>query len=290
MSLSNTTIVTHYSYSDDEFFWSYSHKNGPYNIRAHAHDQYELYYLVKGQRSYFIKDRVYPVEKGDLVFIPKFVMHRTLFAGALQHQRIVMNFGDTFLERSRVSDSKLDLLKPFRSPNPTLRLQQEDRKHAEALLFRAIAEGSGQSDGYELCLKALALELLVHLARCVDKYVEVVQPVDTPLHRKIADITNYIEAHYAEPLTLSRLSETFYISPYYLSRVFKEISGFSFVEYVNQVRMKEAQRLLRETDWKVLRIAEKVGFDSIAYFGRVFKETVHLSPMQYRRMHKGVIS
>ncbi|MFC3769380.1 helix-turn-helix transcriptional regulator [Paenibacillus sp. GCM10012303] len=57
---------------------------------------------------------------------------------------------------------------------------------------------------------------------------------------------------------------------------------------VNHVRMNEAKRLLRETEWKVLRIAEQVGFDSIAYFGRVFKEMVHLSPVQYRRMQRGV--
>ncbi|MEF3306866.1 AraC family transcriptional regulator [Paenibacillus sp. GYB003] len=286
MSLADTSIVDHYGYTDDEFLLSYSHKNGPYNITGHVHDQYEVYYLLKGRRSYFIKDRVYSVNQGDLVFVPKFVLHRTLFAGALQHQRVVLNFTDTFLERSRAKESKLDLLKPFRSPNPTLRLKEEDRKYAEALLLRAIAEMRSKSDGYELCLKALVVELLVHLARCCGKYAEAVPPEDSPLHRKVADITAYIDVHYAEPLTLTRLSETFYISPYYLSRVFKEITGFSFVDYVNHVRMNEAKRLLRETDWKVLRIAEQVGFDSIAYFGRMFKEMVHLSPVQYRRMQR----
>lgn len=290
MSLSSTNIVDHYTYSDDEFVWSYSHKNGPYNIRGHVHDQYELYFLLRGQRSYFIKDRVYPVEQGDFVFIPKFVLHRTQFAGALQHQRIVMNFTDTFLERSRAGNSKLDLLKPFHSANPTLRLKGEDRDYAEALLFRAISELRAGSDGYEMCLKALAVELLVHIARCTGKYAQEAQPIDSPLHLKVAEITHYIESHYAKPLTLAHLSETFYISPYYLSRVFKDISGFSFVDYVNHVRIKEAKLLLRETDWKVLRIAERVGFDSIAYFGRVFKETVHLSPNQYRRMHTGTPS
>jgi len=288
LSLANTRIVDHYGYTDDEFLLSYSHKNGPYNITGHVHDQYEVYYLLKGQRSYFIKDRVYSVHQGDLVFIPKSVLHRTLFAGALQHQRVVLNFTDSFLERSRAKESKLDLLKPFRSPNPTLRLKEEDRTYAEALLLRAIAEMRSQSDGYEMCLKALVVELLVHLARCCGKYTEAVPPEDSPLHRKVAKITDYIQVHFAEPLTLTHLSETFYISPYYLSRVFKDITGFTFVDYLHHVRMNEAKRLLRETEWKVLRIAGQVGFDSIAYFGRVFKDTVHLSPVQYRRMQRGV--
>ncbi|GAA3409193.1 AraC family transcriptional regulator [Paenibacillus hodogayensis] len=287
MSLANTRIVNHYTYNDDEFVLSYSHKNGPYNITGHVHDQYEVYYLLKGRRSYFIKDRLYTVQQGDLVFIPKAVLHRTLFAGSLQHQRIVLNFTDTFLERSRATGSKLDLLKPFHSPYPTLRLKEDDRRYAEALLLRAVAEMKEQMDGFEVCVQALAIELLVHLARCIDKYVGDAAPAVSPLQRRIAEITGYIQTHYAEPLTLSHLSETFYISPYYLSRVFKEVSGFSFVEYVNHVRMKEAQRLLRETDWKVQRIAEAVGFESIAYFGRVFKEEVQLSPLQYRSMKRG---
>jgi AraC-like DNA-binding protein len=287
LSLSSTDIVKRYGYYDEEFVLSYSHKNGPYNMTSHMHDQYEVYYLLKGQRSYFIKDRVYLVEQGDLVFVPKYVLHRTQFAGTLQHQRIVLNFTDSFLERSWIKGSKLDLLKPFQGDNPTLRLKEEDRKYTESLFFRAIAEMKNKSDGYEICVKAISVELLVHLARCIDKYVEVVAPVDSPLHRKIAEISNYIETHYAEPLTLTHLSQSFYLSPYYLSRVFKEISGFSFIEYLNHNRIKEAQRLLRESNWKVLRIAESVGYDSIAYFGRVFKETVHMSPLQYRRMHSG---
>lgn len=287
MSLASTSVVDHSGYNDDEFLLSYSHKNGPYNMTGHVHDQYEVYYLLKGQRSYFIKDRVYSVNQGDLVFIPKFVFHRTFFAGSLQHQRVLLNFTDSFLKRSQVKESKLDLLKPFRSQNPTLRLKEEDHKYAEALLLRAIAEMRSKSDGYEMCLKALVVELLVHLARCCGKYMETVPPGDSPLHRKVANITDYIEAHFSEPLTLTHLSETFHISPYYLSRVFKETTGFSFVDYVNHVRLNEAKRLLRETEWKVLRIAEQVGFDSVAYFGRVFKEMVHLSPVQYRRMQKG---
>lgn len=287
MSLSLTNIVRSHRYSDEEFALSYSHKNGPYNMSGHSHNQYEMYYLITGERRYFIKDRVYRIKKGDLVFIPKYVHHRTAFAGTLQHQRIVMNFNDTFLEHAWAKGSSFNLLKLFQTPFPTLRLKEEDRKYVEALYYRSITEMKERSAGFEMCLKAIAVELLVHLARCMDKYVEVATPVDSPLQQKITEISNYIQAHYSQPLTLTHLSETFYISPYYLSRVFKENSGFSFTEYVNHVRIKEAQRLLRETNWKIVRIAESVGFDSFAYFGRVFKDTVHLSPMQYRRMQDG---
>jgi transcriptional regulator GlxA family with amidase domain len=55
------------------------------------------------------------------------------------------------------------------------------------------------------------------------------------------------------------------------------------VEYINNVRVKEAQRLLRESKLKVTQIAEHVGFESIVHFGRVFKRFTSLSPMEYKK-------
>ena len=178
------------------------------------------------------------------------------------------------------------LLRPFDTRIFTLRLNKEDRHHVEAMLYRTIKEMKERQHGYELSVKALTIELLVYLSRCADRYQETVLPLDTPIHRKIAEIANYIEENHAEPLKLSHLAERFQISKYYLCRAFREVSGFSFVEYLNHVRIKEAKRLLRETDLTILHISEQVGFESIAHFGRVFKQTVHLTPVQYRRMQR----
>jgi YesN/AraC family two-component response regulator len=89
-----------------------------------------------------------------------------------------------------------------------------------------------------------------------------------------------------KPLTLPALSDHFYISTSHLSRLFKEVSGFTFTEYMNIVRIKEAQKLLRETNFKVADIAETVGFGNIAHFGRVFKENTNITPLQYRSLNK----
>lgn len=277
----------HFIYDDQEFLIDYSHKHGTFNMKTdHVHDNYEVYYLLAGQRNYFIGDRIYTINKGDLVLIPKHTLHRTLQAEGNYHQRLVINFTDEFHKRFSSERSHIDLLKPFRKKYPVMKLQEEDRHHIEALLYRAITELREKVDGYELSLKAIAIEVLVHIARCSVKYKEKEMTYETPLHQKISEIAQYIQNHYTEHLSLKELSEKFYMSTYYLSRVFKEISGFSFVEYVNFTRMKEAQRLLRETDYTVLQIAERVGFESGTHFGRVFKQTVHLSPMQYRRMQR----
>lgn len=83
---------------------------------------------------------------------------------------------------------------------------------------------------------------------------------------------------------MTEIAEHFYISPHYLSRVFKEVTGLPLTEFVNMTRIREAQRLLRQTDAKIIDIAEQVGYGNLSHFGRVFKQQTGLSPLQYRKM------
>jgi YesN/AraC family two-component response regulator len=84
-------------------------------------------------------------------------------------------------------------------------------------------------------------------------------------------------------LSLQSLAEKFYVSPYYLSRFFKEVTGFTFVEYLNNVRVKEAKKLLESSSMKVNLIFKKVGFGSVTHFGRVFKSVTGYAPLHYRK-------
>jgi AraC-like DNA-binding protein len=250
--------------------------------RGHKHDDYELYYLFTGQRKYFIKDRLYLIEKGSLVFIPKYDIHRTIDGEALSHERIVLNFKDSFLECFQGERFGQEILLPFHKEIHTLKLNVEDQCIVENLFHRMIKEVTEKPSGFELYLKSLMAELLLHIMRFIEAFKGEVIPFETPIQQKISEIATYINSNYWSSLTLTHLSERFSISTYYLSRVFKEISGYSFVEYLNLVRIKEAQRLLRDTDNKITSVSEQVGFDSTAHFGRVFKQIVELSPTRYR--------
>ena len=88
-------------------------------------------------------------------------------------------------------------------------------------------------------------------------------------------------------MTLQTISERFYISPYYFSRTFKQITGFTFIEYLNGVRIKEAQKLLRKTNLSIGKIAESVGYQNNTHFGRLFKKATGISPLAYRKQCSG---
>ena len=90
----------------------------------------------------------------------------------------------------------------------------------------------------------------------------------------------------AEKLTLTGIANQFYISPYYLSRLFKKSINLSLIEYINGVRIKAAQNLIEKSNESISDIAEKTGFMTTAHFRRVFKDATGLSPQQYRQYYK----
>ncbi|WP_274653492.1 helix-turn-helix domain-containing protein [Paenibacillus humicola] len=95
-----------------------------------------------------------------------------------------------------------------------------------------------------------------------------------------------IYENYHEKISLRTIENRFFISPYYFSRSFKKVTGFTFVEYLNRIRVLEGQRLLKETNKPVTCIAEEIGYDSVSHFERKFKELTGLAPLKFRKSVK----
>lgn len=102
-------------------------------------------------------------------------------------------------------------------------------------------------------------------------------------HYIIEDICKYIQLNHAKDITLTEVSNQFHYSISYFCLLFKKHTGFSFTNYLNLIRMKKAKELLVDYDYKVYEVAEMVGFQTLPYFNRVFKQTFGCSPNEYRR-------
>jgi two-component system response regulator YesN len=98
----------------------------------------------------------------------------------------------------------------------------------------------------------------------------------------IENVKKYLNEHYYENITLSKLSEVVYINPMYLSRLFKEKMGENFIDYLTKVRIEHAKRLLKDLSLKIYDITEMVGYKSRNHFGKTFKEITGLSLKEYR--------
>ncbi len=103
--------------------------------------------------------------------------------------------------------------------------------------------------------------------------------------RSVADfLQKYIHDHLNDNLSLINLSDMVCLHPKYLSRVFKQETGTTVLEYVNEARLSMAKKLLKTTDMKVHEVATAVGLDSVQYFIRFFRKKIGMPPQKYREM------
>lgn len=101
----------------------------------------------------------------------------------------------------------------------------------------------------------------------------------------IERVHQYIDAHYAEDITLTQMAEVMHYSPSYLSRFYKQNTGINLMNHLYDVRIAKGKELLASSNLKVSEIAIATGFCSSKYFNRVFKKQVGISAVQYREKH-----
>ncbi len=249
---------------------------------THYHMHYEIYYQLSGDRYYFIKDKTYYIEEGTLVWLNLSDIHKTLPASDAVGERILINFKKDFL--ASMTDIEVSrLLSCFTNEKRVLKLNLVQKKEIEELLQKMLKESKDT-----LYNKILLSEYLLLSNRYLKEVSKKEKTDDhtSVKYQRITNISKYINEHYHEKITLQAVAKLFFISPYYLSRTFKEATGFNFIHYLNYIRIDHAKVLLEDTSLKVIDISEQVGFENITHFNRVFKEIEGLTPLKYRKGFK----
>ena len=103
------------------------------------------------------------------------------------------------------------------------------------------------------------------------------------IRREILEVIDYIGANYGKELSVERLASIVFLTPDYLSRLFKKSMGKSISQYIRQFRMEKARELLTGTNRKVIDIGEAVGYPNYSYFCQSFREYFGTSPERYRQ-------
>lgn len=253
----------------------------------HYHDHFEIYYQLSGERYYFIKDRSYYVKKGDIVLINTYDVHKTVHVGSKVYERILINFSPEYIASLISSIEDINLLQCFSKSSPVLSLSPKEQHFIESLLFKMLREKKEELPGYETYARISLVELLIALSRISPKHKNNYLEFPSSLHKKISEVTTYINEHFNEDITLHSIASKFYMNAYYLCRTFKEVTGFNFTGYLNTVRIRASEELLTTTNLSILEVATTVGYTNSTHFGRVFKQHLGLSPLQYRKINKG---
>ncbi len=236
----------------------------------HYHDSLEIYYLKKGRCHYFIDNRSYEMKVGDIVLIPKGVIHKTNYENGALHTRYLINCTESFVPRTVIS---MIPSMPRLYRNPAI------AEKAEALLERIGEEYERQDIFREEALTALTFELFFLLARNTEG--RSAASVGTKF---IEESVNFIQEHYMNDITLGEMAKMHSVSPEHLSRTFKKETGFGFSEYINLVRMQRAEYMLKnEPGRSVCEIAYAAGFNDSNYFSDKFKKAYGVSPSKFKK-------
>ena len=130
-------------------------------------------------------------------------------------------------------------------------------------------------------------ELCIWVVKVLDRFTESVYE-----NRNIKNVDiirktrEFIRANYKKKIKLIDISKAIYLSPYYLSHIFKKETGSTLLEYLTKVRIEEAKYLLENTQWNTTRISFEVGCSDQSYFCKVFKKSESISPSDYRKRMK----
>ena len=140
-------------------------------------------------------------------------------------------------------------------------------------------------------LKALVMKLLVLLDRELNEDVNELIKHDISFKSRekkviVENITEYLSRNYVKDISLETLSKNMYLSPVYISKIFKEIMGDSPINYLIKIRLSKAKELLNNSNTPIKTIAKMVGYNDPYYFSKLFKKYYGISPNKFKEKQK----
>lgn len=256
----------------------------------HFHDSYELAFFIRADIDIFVKDTKYRIQDGDLLLINAYDLHRIFYNPNHEYTRYVIQFKESFINELTQTLQLGQLIHKLQhQQNKKISLTIKQRVKLEEI-FRNIVnlrkKLQFRHDDFTLepALKLHLLLLLMEYDKLSDlrRNLRKLNPTENQVH----DIIRYIDEHYDEAIQLDDLTAQFGKSKYYISHLFREVTRFTFVEYVQYRRVIEAQKKLLQTDNPIIDIGMECGFQSLQHFYRVFKKISKQTPAAYRKENK----
>jgi AraC-like DNA-binding protein len=251
----------------------------------HSHAHYEVYYFHGGKCNYLIGDTIYALAPGDLILMNGMTLHCAKIDPEFEYVRTIVHFEPTGLHPFLEAMHALNILQPFQElGNLVISFRGQEKEEVERILqhMQTLYNG-GDEIGYNRFRLAFVDLLYVIYGHC-RKPLLVKNELPSEKEKTVQRVISFVEQHYTEELDLEQIQASLHVSKYYLSKIFKEVTGVTIFDFVYQRRINQAKILfMLHNKLSVTEVSYEVGFKHLAHFSRAFKRQVGFSPDKYKK-------
>ncbi|ACL75782.1 AraC family transcriptional regulator [Ruminiclostridium cellulolyticum] len=255
--------------------------NSESHVTLHTHDYTEVKIVLSGYFKYIIDDKLYEVAKGNIIIINPGVQHEKIIPSGVKVEEF--NYGLTNIHFKELPENFL--IEPSSLPVFTLPLYQPE-------IIKCINETINEQEKNEpycdLFIKSSIMKLtaLLHRGMTANKERTEKTRLDIQTSEKtniVNDILEYLSTNYMEQISLYRIAHNMYLSPVYISKIFKEETGESPINHLIRIRLTKARELLMSGNMPIKTVARSVGYEDAFYFSKLYKKYYGIPPSMEKR-------
>ncbi len=256
--------------------------------KYHSHNDFtELTIILSGKGRYFVEEKVYDVEPGDIIVCNPGVHHKNIVTSPSE-PTVEFFTGFYGYHFKNMPPETIQL----KDGGYHLRLSADARREVMKQCYEMLAENEARQIGKYFMLKARLMQVLLLMMR---EIVETPRPKQKSCNFEsynksyaVKKIINYLNENYEHKISLDQIAHNMYLSPVYISKIFKEETGESPINYLIKIRLEKARDILEHSeDGSIKNIATEVGYDDVYHFSKLFKKYYGISPQNYRKSVKG---
>lgn len=260
----NSALYEPHNYKDPKFpiFFHYDTFAPDQLFLPHWHENWEILYFIRGSATVLLDMQEVPVQAGEVIIVPSNALHQ------LTPSQEGAEYYCLIIDRVFCAEHGFNTEEIFfqtKVKDPVLLTK----------FAHIIKEFRLSSEFYQSEILAGIISVLVYLARNYSV------PASLPLNKTQTaklDIVKrafaYVDAHYAEPLSIDDLAECTGFSKYYFCHVFKDVTGMPPSAYINFIRCRHARKLLASGKCGVSEAALRCGYENLSYFSKIYKKYI----------------
>lgn len=253
------------------------------NEEYHSHDYPEIAFVLSGTGRYHVAGEMITIQEGDVLILNPGVKHQAQYCpdAEVPATEFFVGFSDIHFQGLPANTM------PLPDGSFLLHTTGELRRKLFKLCSAMQEESAVYRQGRYFMLKSYLVQMILLVLR------EQSEPMERPrgysfesVNKKyvVEQIINYFESHYSERISLDQIAENMYLSPFYVSKIFKSETGETPIRHLIDIRLEKAMELL-EGGWagSIQEVAATVGYDDAYHFSKLFKKRYGIAPTQARK-------